>query len=68
MIKCPRCGSTAQVKLTAPLARVRYGVMEQWTCGCGCLITKFYTATDVYGQNEQKKIIYHKRLDAGEEE
>lgn len=38
MIKCPHCGSTAQVKLSCDLILSDNGevVTEAGTCGCGC--------------------------------
>jgi hypothetical protein len=38
MIRCPRCGSTARVKLTTnPQIIIKTGFLtERFRCGCGC--------------------------------
>lgn len=43
MIKCPNCGSTAQVRERSRITIVRDGIKHKIThcdCGCGC---DFYT-------------------------
>ena len=47
MIKCPNCGSTAQVKL---LLSDRL-TTEIWKCGCGCKIERL--------MEEQHRIIFY---------
>lgn len=44
MIKCPNCGSTAQVKLepTASLSRNQQYLTLGCECGCGCGFTVDY--------------------------
>lgn len=40
MIKCPNCGSTAQMKRVA-LDYVTYAhANEVWRCGCGCVVRR----------------------------
>ena len=41
MIKCPNCGSTAQVKLTSTEKRHDdWEWLETYKCGCGCTIER----------------------------
>ena len=45
MVKCPLCGSTAQVKLnsTYHFSGVRTaGLNEHYKCGCGCVFVRSY--------------------------
>ncbi len=48
MIKCPYCGSTAQVKLspTASLSRNNQILTLGCECGCGCNFTVDYDVND----------------------
>ena len=41
MIKCPICGSTAQLT-REPIAHISKGLLEPWKCGCGAHISVFY--------------------------
>ena len=37
MIKCPNCGSTAQVRMGEPtLSRNKFYIVLPCECGCGC--------------------------------
>ena len=42
MIKCPNCGSTAQVKVEYIPNSTRTVMTERIVCGCGCTITATY--------------------------
>lgn len=42
MIKCPNCGSTAQVKVSYAPNPTRTVIIEQRICGCGCRTTATY--------------------------
>lgn len=48
MIKCPHCGSTAQVKLapTASVSRNEHCLTLGCECGCGCNFTAVYDIGD----------------------
>ena len=40
MIKCPNCGSTAQVKLTKQYwSDISQSQFSHFICGCGCIFT-----------------------------
>ena len=41
MIKCPICGSTAQLT-KEPIAHISKGLLEPYVCGCGTHISVFY--------------------------
>ena len=42
MIKCPNCGSTAQMKVTCVPNPTRTAITERIICGCGCVTTATY--------------------------
>ena len=42
MIKCPNCGSTAQMKKQLIFNNARTEITEILTCGCGCNVTAVY--------------------------
>jgi transcription initiation factor TFIIIB Brf1 subunit/transcription initiation factor TFIIB len=42
MIKCPNCGSTAQMKVTHVPNPTRTVIIERIVCGCGCVTTATY--------------------------
>lgn len=44
MIKCPNCGSTAQVRLACPpfISNNTQFLTEGFTCGCGCHFSQEY--------------------------
>lgn len=46
-VKCPNCGSTAQVKCVwrDDSAYTNY-LYREYECGCGCKFRKIYEATD----------------------
>lgn len=48
MIKCPNCGSTAQVSLAWENAD-KYGVKfeREYVCGCGILFSARYEAVEI---------------------
>ena len=56
MMKCPKCGNTAQ--LHSDFCRITNGVMEQWKCSCGCVITKFYTHVTTYAHDKDNVLIH----------
>jgi len=45
-IKCPNCGSTAQVELiyadSDPIEKA-----DDYACGCGCIFTVYYTISSI---------------------
>ena len=47
MIKCPNCGSTAQIKLVCEPKITAQGMslVEEFACGCGTHITIEYRRT-----------------------
>ena len=59
MIKCPKCGSTAQVKLVHgdDLQDEFYGclnwVFQEYECGCGCKFEIRWKKEGVWVTNEQ---------------
>lgn len=40
MIKCPNCGSTAQIKLIGTDYPTYSHCIETWRCGCGCVVRR----------------------------
>ena len=55
MIKCPNCGSTAQIKLSTPPSKEYLGmIITQHKCGCGCtFVRKFkYSGVQVVSDGE----------------
>ena len=47
MIKCPNCGSTAQVKMGKPtLSREKFYIILPCECGCGCRFDPYYDVED----------------------
>lgn len=49
MIRCPYCGSTAQVKLTweEPFAEKDTEHIREFECGCGCVFEATYTVSNI---------------------
>ena len=45
MIKCPYCGSTAQIKSAGFYHNTPTQLAEKFVCGCGCTIIHHYTKT-----------------------
>jgi C4-type Zn-finger protein len=43
MIKCPNCGSTAQMKEQYIPHQNNTAITRVLTCGCGCETTTYYT-------------------------
>lgn len=43
MIKCPNCGSTAQLRPSTPMYYENGVWKQQNKCGCGCVIILRYT-------------------------
>lgn len=41
MIKCPNCGSTAQVKAVGVVCGETI-VIRKFSCGCGCEFLRYY--------------------------
>jgi hypothetical protein len=55
MIKCPHCGSTAQIQLNTPPSREYLGmIITKHKCGCGCVfVRKFkYSGVQVISDGE----------------
>lgn len=46
MIKCPNCGSTAQVKPIGELWGSET-VIRKFSCGCGCEFLRFYNINNL---------------------
>lgn len=48
LIKCPNCGSTAQVSLMWE-STDKYGAKfeREYVCGCGCLFNVLYKAVEI---------------------
>lgn len=40
MVKCPNCGSTAQMKRVAIDYVTFSHAIEVWRCGCGCVVRR----------------------------
>lgn len=63
MIKCPHCGSSAQVKLspTASLSRNKAWLTLGCECGCGCNFTVDYNINNYSESNieyiEKKEVM-----------
>ena len=41
MVRCPNCGSTAQLT-KEPVVHIAKGLLESYECGCGIHISVFY--------------------------
>lgn len=46
MIKCPHCGSTAQIKLIGTDYPTYSYCIETWRCGCGCVVRRTMKIVD----------------------
>lgn len=58
MIKCPNCGSTAQITL---IDKYHYGkgkIAEEYECGCGAIVVQHYALVTsvVYTEDKVKYI------------
>lgn len=48
MIKCPNCGSTAQIKINTPPSVYEVGlVITTHKCSCGCVFERRYKLSEV---------------------
>ena len=48
MIKCPNCGSTAQIKINTPPSVYEVGlVITTHKCGCGCVFERRYKLSEI---------------------
>ena len=58
MIKCPNCGSTAQLTL---MDRYHYGkgkIAEEYECECGAIVVQHYAlATTIVYTEDKTKVI-----------
>ena len=43
MIKCPNCGSTAQLTLVDRYKYAKGKIAEEYVCGCGAKLVQHYT-------------------------
>ena len=50
MVKCPNCGSTAQLS-REPIAHIANGLLEPYVCGCGTHISIFYRREQMIVRN-----------------
>ena len=47
-IKCPNCGSTAQMKRIAKTEDMAYTrIYDQWKCGCGAIVQVTFERTKI---------------------
>lgn len=46
-IKCPNCGSTAQVVFTDEGSHYSTTTQKEYTCGCGCIFEVVFEAVKV---------------------
>ena len=61
MIKCPNCGSTAQMKLVFSDHFYLTMVIEKWECGCGCKVERKCEETDRIITFPNSGVKYEKR-------
>ena len=56
MIKCPNCGSSAQVKQVWSNNYNEYtrNLVNEYTCGCGCQFTMLFVLTNLVIEKEGK--------------
>ena len=57
-IRCPNCGSSAQVKKIEQCnweARGFVGVTEHFKCGCGCRFNRKYQLFDIEIEEVEKR-------------
>ena len=54
MIRCPNCGSTAQIRLKWADGEMQTNeIYKEYECGCGCAFIVTYKITDVKILNEK---------------
>ena len=46
MVRCPHCGSTAQIKLVGTDHPTYAHCIEIWRCGCGCVVRRTMKVTN----------------------
>jgi hypothetical protein len=46
-IKCPNCGSTAQVECVFVDANGQIERTDEFVCGCGCVFSVTYTVSSI---------------------
>ena len=47
-MKCPNCGSTAQIKRIAKTENMAYTkIYDQWKCGCGAIIQVTFERVEI---------------------
>ena len=57
-VKCPNCGSSAQVKKVDRFnwrARGLVGITEHFQCGCGCRFNRKYQLYDIEIEKIEKR-------------
>ena len=58
MVRCPSCGSAAQVKQAEQInweARGLVGITEHYKCGCGCDFNRKYQLFDIEIERIKKR-------------
>lgn len=58
MIKCPNCGSTAQITFIGRYHYKEEKIAEEYECGCGAILVQHYTLVTsvVYTEDKVKYI------------
>ena len=46
MVKCPNCGSTAQISLVGTDYVTYSHLIEVWRCSCGCVVRRTMKVTN----------------------
>lgn len=56
MVKCPNCGSTAQMKLVGTDYPTFSHAIEVWRCGCDCVVRRTLKVTNQMVEYPDKRV------------
>ena len=56
MVKCPNCGSTAQMKLVGTDYPTFSHCIETWRCGCDCVVRRTMKVTNQMVEYPDKRV------------
>ena len=58
MVRCPNCGSTAQLRPMRLYITDKNEVMRQLVCGCGAITKMVYTQKEMICKDRDGKIVH----------
>ena len=61
MVKCPNCGSTAQMTLVGTDYPTYSHIIEVWRCGCGCVVRRTMKLMNQFTEYPNGEIQYENR-------